>query len=125
MNTGGVFEEIDNIVKAVNVYLEAPGPKLPLLDAINIYLEKIFKIMGLEYNEEGAQGSERDVQIMNVLSKFRDQIRANAKSDPKKILEICDLVRDFDLADLGIRIEDKKLDEPSLWREEPKEILVR
>lgn len=47
---------------------------------------------------------------MNVLSKFRDKIRANAKTDFKRILEICDEVRDNDLVDLGIRLEDRKLD---------------
>lgn len=54
---------------------------------------------------------------MNALSKFRDKIRANSKSDFKKIMEICDEVRDFDLVELGIRVEDKKPDEPSRWRE--------
>lgn len=50
-NTGGVFEQIDEIVKATNIYLEQPNPKLPLLTSISEYLDRIFRILGLDYNE--------------------------------------------------------------------------
>lgn len=106
------------------MYMAQPAPKLVLLEAIQKYSEKIFGIMGLEYSEEKEAGN-REVEFMNVLSRFRDKIRANAKTDFKRILEICDEVRDNDLVDLGIRIEDRKLDEASLWKEESKEILLK
>lgn len=48
--------------------------------------------------------------------KFRSNIRKNAKSDFKKILEICDKFRDEDMVELEIKIEDKQLSEPSTWR---------
>lgn len=96
--------------------MSSNNPKLPLLNSISTYLEKLFGVFGLSYTDEGKQTSERDVHIMNVLSKFRDQIRANSKSDSKKILEICDEVRDYDLVELGIRIEDRKPEDPSLWK---------
>jgi hypothetical protein len=105
--------------------MAASDIKLPLLTSISNYLLKMFGILGLDYAEDTKQASDRDVQIMNVLCKFRDNIRANAKTDFKKILEICDEIRDYDLVDLGIRIEDRKLDEPSLWKEESKEVLVK
>jgi len=43
------------------------------------------------------------------MTKFRDDIRQNAKSDFKKLLDICDNFRDYDLVDLNIRLEDKKI----------------
>jgi hypothetical protein len=49
---------------------------------------------------------------MNILSKFRDQIRKSSKDkDFKAILEVCDLVRDYDLINIGIKLEDKALGE--------------
>lgn len=46
---------------------------------------------------------------MDVFLKFRDNIRTNAKTDFKTILDICDQVRDYDLVDINIKIEDKKI----------------
>lgn len=58
------------------------------------------------------------------MTKFRDQIRVNAKSDFKKILDICDKFRDYDLVDLNIRLEDKKVGEASVWKYQQKDILI-
>jgi len=62
---------------------------------------------------------------LNAISQFRDEIRQNSKSDFKKILEICDHFRDYTMVDLGVRLEDKKMGEPSVWKFESKEILVK
>lgn len=51
-DTGALFTELDEIIKETNVYLAQPTPKLPLLEAIQKYIENIFGIMGLEYGEE-------------------------------------------------------------------------
>jgi hypothetical protein len=49
--------------------------------------------MGLEY--ESTESSSSEASVLSALTKFRDEIRENAKSDFKKILEICDHFRDY------------------------------
>lgn len=86
IDTGSSFTELDEIVKATNTYLALPKPKLPLLEAIQKYVEKFLGLMGLDYSEEGPKTDSREVEFMNVFTRFRDNIRANAKSDFKRIL---------------------------------------
>jgi hypothetical protein len=40
----------------------------------------------------------------------------NSKAESKRILEICDQYRDNDMIELGVRLEDKKIGEPSVWK---------
>jgi hypothetical protein len=79
--------------------------------------------MGLEYSATAVASNEGN--IINAVTKFRDEIRQNAKTDFKKLYEICDKFRDYDLVDLNIRLEDKKIGEPSIWKYESKEILIK
>jgi cysteinyl-tRNA synthetase len=48
-DTGSVFTEIDEIVKATNSYMATPELKLPLLISISSYLLKIFSVLGVDY----------------------------------------------------------------------------
>jgi hypothetical protein len=79
--------------------------------------------MGIQYDTN--ENSYNEAVILTALTRFRDEIRENAKSDFKKILEICDRFRDYEMVDLNVRIEDKKIGEPSSWKYENKEILVK
>ncbi len=74
--------------------------------------------MGLEFEQNETNENSKEEQILNAIVRFRDQIRENSKSDPKKILEICDKFRDYDMVDLSIRLEDKKIGDPSVWKYE-------
>lgn len=79
--------------------------------------------MGLEY--ENKEIASNEVNIINAVSRFRDEVRENAKGDFKRIYEICDKFRDYDLVDLNIRLVDKKIGEPALWQYEAKEVLIK
>ena len=79
--------------------------------------------MGLEY--QANESSSSQAAVLTAITKFRDEIRFNAKSDFRKILEICDSFRDYDMVDLNVRIEDKKIGDPSTWKYEAKQILVK
>ena len=49
---------------------------------------------------------------MNVLARFRDSVRKLSRDkDFKGIFETCDLVRDDDLLQLGIQLEDRAIGE--------------
>ena len=46
--------------------------------------------------------------LMNILTEFRDKMKANANEGPKTMFQLCDELRDDVLPFLGIQLEDKK-----------------
>lgn len=45
--------------------------------------------------------------LMNVLSKFRDQVKDKAGGEAKELFRLCDELRDDILPHLGVRLEDR------------------
>ena len=62
---------------------------------------------------------------MNALTKYRDQVKNSASDDPKALFKISDELRDDILPYLGIRLEDKGKNAPSIWKYEKPEILIK
>ena len=63
---------------------------------------------------------------MNVMAKFRDDIKDKSGSnDPKELFRVCDELRDDILPYLGIRLEDKGKGNPSIWKIEDRETLIK
>ena len=63
---------------------------------------------------------------MNVMAKFRDDIKDKAgSSDPKELFRVCDELRDDILPYLGIRLEDKGKGNPSIWKIEDRDTLIK
>ena len=42
--TPGVIKELDNLITIINVYLQTPKTKYPLLTSIITYIKHIFKV---------------------------------------------------------------------------------
>ena len=80
--------------------------------------------MGIFYLQT-TEGNSKEKQLIDGIVKFRDSIRQNAKSDFKTIFDICDKFRDDDMVELGIRLEDRNIGEPSVWKYEAKEVLIK
>lgn len=77
--------------------------------------------------DAGAGGSQEDAitPLMNVLLQFRDEVKKNAGKEGKELLKLSDQLRDDILPALGIRLEDKGKDAPSIWKYEDKEVLLK
>lgn len=118
IDTPGVITEVDEAIKRTNIYLQSKTKKVTLLEKAYNTIIKPLNSMGLEYDANEASSSE--AAVLTAITKFRDEIRFNAKSDFKKILDICDKFRDYDMVDLNVRIEDKKIGEPATWKYEAK-----
>jgi cysteinyl-tRNA synthetase len=119
-----VIDSIDEAIKRTNIYLEFKDKKTTLLSKAYSIISKPLSSMGLDYSAQEKEES-NETAIINATTKFRDEIRVNAKSDFKKILEICDRFRDYDMVDLSIRLEDKKVGEASTWKFESRDILIK
>ena len=103
--------------------------KIHLLYSISHFVAYILKCFGLVYNtefidyfkfetSEGKNSEEILTPFIDATTTFRSKIKASAcvDKDIKKILQICDEFRDEILPYLGIKIEDKGKDKPSIWK---------
>lgn len=109
INTPQVVVEVDELIKKVNIYLESKSIKLPLLNKAYSVLIHTFNAIGINYEAGEEKTSSIEEGLLNLITKFRDEVRLNSKSDFKKILDICDNFRDYAMVDLGVRLEDKKM----------------
>ena len=77
---------------------------------------------------EGTEGSasveDAIGPVMNALSTFRDQIKKKATDGPQEMFKQCDEIRDDVLPFLGIKLEDRKQDQPAIWKFADREALV-
>ena len=133
-NTPGVISTILDLIKKTYEYQEkaekTKNIKLHLIYTIGKYISDILKCLGLVYNTDfvdyfrtGGDGdSSKNAEeiitpYMDIITKFRHEVK-NAiviDKDEKKILKLCDQLRDDILPELGVRIEDKG-NEGSLWK---------
>ena len=106
-------------------------PAVYLVQNAARYVTRILRVVGVVTGSddigfrlsEGASGSSEEAvaPYISALVDFRRKLRAAArtKDSHQAMLDLCDELRDNDLIDLGVRIEDRT-DGSSLWkREEP------
>ena len=125
-NTPQVMLEIRQLVTSANQYYQAKCKSKArsnalLLAKIGKYITKLMRVFGVysdlnpEYGSgyaaaDGVQGSDAVLPYLRVLSSFRDQIRilAQSKADHGEFLKLCDKLRDEDMIELGVSLEDKE-----------------
>jgi hypothetical protein len=73
----------------------------------------------------GVNREETIAPVMNILSKFRDDVKAKANEGPKELFMLSDKLRDNVLPNEGILIEDRKPGESATWKFVDKEILLK
>lgn len=103
---------------------------------VSKYVFKILKVFGV-YDEEvvpavdgttegaGQSYEESITPLMNVLSKFRDQIKEKAGEGTSSLFRLCDELRDDILPYLGVRLEDRAKGQEAIWKYEDKEALIK
>ena len=129
-DTSTAVNELATLVSATNIYLQKEGVKLPLVLQVSRYVFDILKSFGVYEagdlpsvlgNAESGNTASESVEdaitpVMNALSNFRDQIKRRANEGPKTMFQLSDEIRDDVLPLLGIKLEDRKQDQPSIWK---------
>ena len=54
--------------------------------------------------------------MMDALRDFRDQVKRKANDGSKTMFQLSDEIRDEVLPYMGIKLEDRKQDQPSIWK---------
>lgn len=135
-NTVAALQAVMDLVAYTNQYLLGKERPLPtLLRKVALYVTKILKTFGvIQGNDDlgfeaasAAAGSANMIPVVDALVQFRDQVRwaARDKKGPHELLPFCDTLRDEMLPPLGIRLEDKPSGEPTVWKSDSPEILMK
>ena len=144
-NTPQVMLDLQELVSEVNKYLAkletTPSiqPKMLLLNRVSAVVNRYLKVFGIVsdhhaqylelYSEGSQQGGTNDsaAKVIDVLSSFRDRVRQQVKTtEPAQLkgslMTLCDGLRDDELIELGIKLEDK-VDGSAVWKlDDPQEL---
>ena len=137
-DTSTAVNELATLVSATNSYLQKDGVKLPLILQVSRYVFDILKVFGVYDagdlptvlgNTESGEAASESVEdaitpVMNALSNFRDQIKRRANEGPATMFQLSDDIRDDVLPFLGIKLEDRKQEQPSIWKFADKDELL-
>ena len=133
-NTPGVVTSLLELIKKTYEYHDKCNQKkslkLHLVYGVAKYISDILKCLGLVYNTEfvdyfrlsegdgGKNAEEILTPFINAITDFRGEVKESciADKDVKKVINICDKLRDDILPNLGVRIEDKGNKEKSVWK---------
>ncbi|XP_052751612.1 cysteine--tRNA ligase, cytoplasmic-like [Galleria mellonella] len=121
IDTRGALEALRELAGAAHVYLAArarPTPA-PLLAAAARYVTDVLHVFGAIAGPRGGIGfpvsgednlcvEEKVMPYLEALSVFRSRVREEARAaGASGVLQLCDRLRDCDLPELGVRLEDK------------------
>jgi cysteinyl-tRNA synthetase len=117
---------LKSLISSSNSYLsecskQKSKPNADVLVNIATFITKFLRMLGVFKDSNPDIGlptsftanvpqEELVLPFVHVLSEFRNKIRALAqnKAEPKEFLKLCDLVRDEELVDLGVSLEDRE-----------------
>ncbi|KAJ1924187.1 cysteinyl-tRNA synthetase [Tieghemiomyces parasiticus] len=135
-NTPDALKALVDLVNRTHAYLKATPRgrvSIDLLSQVAGYLTRIFRVFGLVDTEltadgrttfgflgSGAGGADEEsvpanaeetvLPYLRVLSRFRDNVRdlARRQSEAREVLQLCDQLRDVDLAEMGVLLDDQE-----------------
>ncbi|CAL9702111.1 unnamed protein product [Knipowitschia caucasica] len=123
MDTRSALDEMRVLVGLANSYMANRKscklrPNRLLLESLATYLTSMLKVFGAIEGSEpigfpvGGQAPKGDLEstvmpYLGVLSDFREEVRKIAREKKvTELLQLCDVVRDDTLPELGVRLED-------------------
>ncbi|XP_071403162.1 cysteine--tRNA ligase, cytoplasmic isoform X1 [Centroberyx affinis] len=141
VDTRAAMEEMRALVGQSNTYIASRKsaklqPNRLLVESIAVYLTKMLMTFGAIEGSEpigfpvGGKGQDMDLEstvmpYLKVLSDFREGVRKIAREQKvTELLQLCDVVRDDTLPDLGVRLEDHE-GLPTVLKLVDKETLLR
>uniref|UniRef100_A0A669DTP2 Cysteine--tRNA ligase, cytoplasmic n=1 Tax=Oreochromis niloticus TaxID=8128 RepID=A0A669DTP2_ORENI len=150
VDTRTAMEEMRTLVSQSNSYIASKKsaklrPNRMLMESIAAYLTNMLKIFGAIEGSDpigfpmGGQSQSVDLEstvmpYLTVLSDFREHVRKIAREQKvTELLQLCDVVRDDMLPELGVRLEDheglptvvKLVDKETLLKEREEKKRVR
>ena len=127
-NTPEVLLILQDFVNKTNAYIHSNDTKvrhLILKKSTDLVRDTLYS-MGMDYSSGNSQGQEGDMesQLLDIITNYRNEVRrlVSAK-DMQGIFKLNDKLRDEDLFNLGIKVDDKGKE--SVWMKCTKEELLK
>lgn len=140
INTPKVMDEVLDLVNVANKYMTAAGAKgvnVHLLNKVAKWITSLMKIFGVADNgveigfgaasgQAGGNTEEILMPYLQTLSTFRDQVRTGARNkvEHTEFLKLCDDLRDNQLVELSVSLDDQE-DGIALVKLVPREELIQ
>eukprot|EP00116_Pleurobrachia_bachei_P008379 sb/3468641/ len=126
-DTPAVMRALRSVMSDSYTYLkEQKTPNVRLLIKVGAYVTEILSVFGVINKQEtigfssgdsSSSTEEAALPFVRVLSQFRDEVRGMAREiKAVSILQSCDNVRDNVLPELGVRLEDREVGEPAVFK---------
>ncbi|CAG8517195.1 7665_t:CDS:10 [Paraglomus occultum] len=138
INTPAAMNEILELINKTNIYLSAgrSGININIIEKVAAYITKMLAIFGLvdtqkelgfgSSDQSATNKEETLLPYLRALSEFRDDIRDLSRQNKphSEILALCDRLRDVELVELGVALEDQD-DGKALVKLADKEELIK
>ncbi|GAN06823.1 cysteinyl-tRNA synthetase [Mucor ambiguus] len=140
INTPVVMDELVDLISNTNKYMNANGAKgvnIHILNKVAKWVTSMLKIFGVADNgveigfgAAAGQGSGNTEEVLmpylQALSSFRDQVRNGARNkiEHTEFLKMCDFLRDNQMVDLSVSLDDQE-DGVALVKLVPREELIQ
>ncbi|KAI9487053.1 MAG: cysteinyl-tRNA synthetase [Benjaminiella poitrasii] len=140
INTPVAMNEIMDLVSAANKYMNTGGAKgvnAHLLNKIAKWITSMLKTFGVADNgvdigfgaaagQAAGNTEEALMPYLQALSSFRDQVRVGARNkvEHTEFLKLCDSLRDNQMVELGVSLDDQD-DGTALVKLVPREELIK
>ena len=135
IDTPNVISELSSLITETNKYMKDTEGELksPIVVSITQYIARILKVLGVIETDSFKASAGGDVDNEEVIApyvqatvEFRDRIKqlAFTPENKKLLIQECDVLRDQELAKLGIRLEDTGMKTASVWMKEDPETLL-
>jgi len=135
-NTATAMAVILDLISRTNIYMKHTFA-MSLVKEVARWITRVTTIFGLDATPKSTVGWTTEATVaanteevampyIQLLSSFRDRIRTTAIADAssatsKEILALCDRLRDAELADLGVSLDDRDASRPALVKFVPAE----
>ncbi|XP_066957620.1 cysteine--tRNA ligase, cytoplasmic [Macrobrachium rosenbergii] len=118
IDTRTALDHIRDMITEANKYMNNTAKvNSQLLVNINSYVSKMMTMFGVivgDQSASGNQGSDKLIEVAEVLGKVREQLRQYSRDQSldvaslqRQLLGLCDSIRDELLPPLGVRLEDR------------------
>ncbi|KAI9105893.1 tRNA synthetases class I (C) catalytic domain-containing protein [Phlyctochytrium arcticum] len=137
-DTPTAFNALRELVSTTNTYYQdcltaKRSPNGEVVAKVGKYVSRMLRVFGVmvdanpEVGESAGAGTTEETVMpyLYALSTFRDQVRelAQQKGDHKELLQLCDKLRDEDMVELGVALDDRE-DGKALVKLVPRETLL-
>lgn len=113
------LQALSNLITKTNIYIAAKNKDITasvneqVLEKIYTYIDKTFRMFGVLSDSNNGKSGDLETQLfpyLQALSDFRGRIRdlARNKADSVEFLKAADFLRDVQLFDLGVSLDDRE-----------------